>query len=115
MLCQNIIRHKRAVLSALISRVKTIYDPGSLAGEMDHLKKTFQKNGYSTMEIKCDLHPKQKHKTPETKTTSMAIIPYMQTISGKISRLPNRYNIKTIHWQVKKSNNLLRLARDNLG
>jgi hypothetical protein len=55
------------------------------------------------MEIKRALHPKNKHKTPETKPTSMAIMPYMQTISGKISRLLAKCNIKMIHQLVKKA------------
>jgi hypothetical protein len=45
----------------------------------------------------------------------MDIIPYMRTISGNISRLLAKYNIKTICWSVKKSNSLLRLAKDSLG
>jgi hypothetical protein len=45
------------------------------------------------MDIKCALHPRNKHKTPETKPTSMAKIPYM-----RISRLLAKYNIKTICW-----------------
>jgi hypothetical protein len=50
--------------------------------------------------------------TPESKPTSMATIPYMRIISGKISRLLAKYNIKMIRWPVKKSN---RSAKDNLG
>jgi hypothetical protein len=56
-----------------------------LEEEVEHLKKTFRKNGYSTMEMKSAIHLKNKHKTPETKPTSMAIIPEMWTVSGKIT------------------------------
>jgi hypothetical protein len=49
----------------------------------------------------------------KTKLTGMAIILYMQTISGKIGRLPAKYNIKIIHRPVKKSN-MLRSVKDNL-
>lgn len=43
---------KRIILFLLIGWAKTVCDPGSLEGVMDHLKKTFKKNGYSTMEYK---------------------------------------------------------------
>jgi hypothetical protein len=47
---------------------------------------------------KHTLQTKKKHKTPKTKPrTGMATVPYMQTISGKISRLLANYYIKTIH------------------
>lgn len=51
----------------------------------------------------------------ETKPADMAIMPHMQNISGKISRLLAKRNIKMIHHLVKKSSNLLRLAEDSLG
>jgi hypothetical protein len=108
MLSPIIIWHKnRAILSTLIDWAKTICDCGSLEGEMYHVIKTFLKNGYSTMEIQCALHPKKKHKTLKSKPTGMTIILYMQTVSGRISRLLAKYNIKTIHWPIKKSNNML--------
>jgi hypothetical protein len=39
----------------------------------------------------------------------------MQTVSEKIRRLLAKYNIKTVHQPVKKTNNTLRLVNDNLG
>jgi DNA-binding transcriptional MerR regulator len=54
---------------------------------MEHLKRTFRKNGYNTTQIKQALHQKNKHKTPQTKPANMAITPYMQNISGKINKL----------------------------
>jgi hypothetical protein len=64
---------KRAVLSTLINRARTFFGSGSL-GYMEHLKKIFRKNYRSKMETKRALHPKSKHKTPETKPKIMAII-----------------------------------------
>jgi hypothetical protein len=100
------LAQKKAVLSTLINRDRTICDSGSSEEEMEHPKKTFRKNGKRSMETKRALHPNNKHKTRETKPTTMAIIPCMRTISGKISRLPAKHNIKTIHRPVKKTNNL---------
>jgi hypothetical protein len=91
---------KRAVLSTLINRARTIFDSGSLE-YVEHPKKTFRKNCCSKMETKRAFHPKNKHKTPETKSTIIAIIQKMRTISGKISTLLAKY-IKTIHRPVKK-------------
>jgi hypothetical protein len=84
---------------------------------MQHLRNTFLKNSYSRTEIRCTLHPKEKKKsmTPKQKPTGMAIIPYMQMVSGKISRLLAKYNINIIHQLVKKTNNMLKPVKDNLG
>jgi hypothetical protein len=53
--------------------------------------------------------------TPEHKPTGTAIIPYMQTVSGKISRLLAKYNIKTVHQLARKTNTMLRQVKDSLG
>jgi hypothetical protein len=45
----------------------------------------------------------------------MARIPHIRNISGKIATLLAKHNIKMIHQLVKKSNDLLQLAKDNLG
>jgi hypothetical protein len=52
---------KRAVLSTLTNQARTTCDSGSLEGEMEHLKKNFQKNSYTTMEIERVLRSKNKH------------------------------------------------------
>jgi len=65
------------------------------------------------MEINNALHQKKKHKILEIKPTGMAMVPYMQIVCGNISRLLAKYNIKTIHQPVMKSNNMLRLAKVN--
>jgi hypothetical protein len=49
------------------------------------------------------------------KPSDMAIIPHVQMVSGKISRLQAKYNIKTIYQLANKSNNMLRSAKDKLG
>jgi hypothetical protein len=73
---------------------------------VDLLKETFQKIGYGTMEVQCTLHRCSCAHTKqilETKPAGMAVILYMQTVSGKIYRLLAKYNIKTIHQLVKKN------------
>lgn len=67
------------------------------------------------MEIQHALYQKRTHKTPKSKPTSTAIIQYMPTVSGRFSRFLAKYNIRTIHWPVKKNSKLLRLAKDDLG
>jgi hypothetical protein len=82
---------------------------------MHHLRNTFGRiNDHSMVEIHHAFHPR-KSMAPDHKPTCMAIISYMQTISGKISRLLAMYNIKTIHRLVKKTNNMRKPEKVNLG
>jgi hypothetical protein len=49
---------KRAVLSTLVRRAKTLCDPESLREEIKSLKDTFQRNRYSPKDIRRVVHPK---------------------------------------------------------
>jgi hypothetical protein len=51
----------------------------------------------------------------EEKPTSIAMLPYQQTIPNKISRLLAKYNIKTIHVPRNKNIHMLRPLKDDLG
>jgi hypothetical protein len=44
-----------------------------------------------------------------------AIISYNRLSLKEISRILAKYNVRTIHWPGKKTNNMLRLVRGNLG
>jgi hypothetical protein len=70
--------HKRAVLTTLIRRAKTLCDPDSLEKEIQHLRDIFQRNGYSKSEIKRALHPKPKNNKP----AGTAVLPYQQAVSN---------------------------------
>jgi hypothetical protein len=78
---------KRVVLNTLVRRVKTLCDPESLGGEIQHKKCTFQRNGYSNSDIRRALHPKQKPESKNDKPTGIAVLPYQQAVSNKVSRL----------------------------
>jgi NAD(P)H-nitrite reductase large subunit len=43
------------------------------------------------------------------------MLSYQLSVSNKISRLLNKYNIKTVHIAARKSMHLLGPAKDNLG
>jgi hypothetical protein len=49
------------------------------------------------------------------KPTGMAMLPYQRCVSNKISRLLNKYNIKTVHIPDKKNMHLLKPAKLKLG
>jgi hypothetical protein len=68
--------HKRAVLTTLIRRAKTLCHPDSLGKEIQHLRDTFQRNGYSKSEIRQALHPKQKPEPKNNKPAGIAVLPY---------------------------------------
>jgi hypothetical protein len=55
---------KQEVLTTLVQCAKTLCNPECLGGKIQHLKCTFQRNGYSKSNIRQALHPKQK---PESK------------------------------------------------
>jgi DNA-binding transcriptional MerR regulator len=102
------------VLRTLIQRSWTICKADSLDVEIEHLKKTFRQNGYSNQDIKQALHHKKKPQTQQETQTSVAMLPYQQTISNKISRLLDKYNINTVHVPAKKNIHLL-TCKDKLG
>jgi hypothetical protein len=106
---------KRTVLTTLIRRAKTLCDPDSLGKEIQHLRDTFQRNRYSKSEIRRALHPKLKPEQKNNKLTGIAVLPYQQAVSNKISRFITKYNIKTVHVPKKKNRQLLRTAKDDLG
>jgi hypothetical protein len=95
------------VLTTLIQRAWTICDADSLNMEIKHLKKIFRQNIYSNQDIKQGLQHKKKPQSQWEKPTSVAMLPYQQTISNKISRLLARHNIETVHIPAKKNIKLL--------
>jgi hypothetical protein len=93
---------------------KTICDTESIGEELQHLKKTFRKNGYSERDISLALNSKRKQKENNEKPTATALMPYQQSTSNKISRLLAKY-IRTIHVPAKKTCHMLRPVKDDPG
>jgi len=58
---------------------------------------TFQSNGYSTMDIHCTSHHRQKYQSPRKKPVSMVILTYMHSNPGNITSLLSKYNMEMIH------------------
>jgi hypothetical protein len=104
---------KGAVLSTLVNLARTICNTHSLE-EIQHLKKTCRRNGYSNHDINCAIYTREKHKTETKKPTSVALLPYEQATSNRISSLLAKYTTKTVHMSVRKTINTLRLVKDNL-
>jgi hypothetical protein len=80
----------------------TLCNPGRLREEIRHLKDTFQCNRHSLNDIRQAIHSKQKKELEKIKPKGIAVLPYQQTISNKIS-IP------------KKNIHMLRMVKDDLG
>jgi hypothetical protein len=91
-----------------------ICDTESLGEDLQHLKKTLRKNGYSERDISHALNSKIKQKGNKEKPTATALLPYQQSTSNKIRRLLAKYDIRTIHVPAKKTCHMLRPVKDDL-
>jgi hypothetical protein len=76
------------------------------------LKTSF--SGTDTVRRIRALHPKQKPQAKEEKPTGVAVLPYQQVITNKISRLLAKYNTRTFHVP-RKNIYMLRPVKDDLG
>jgi hypothetical protein len=110
---------KMSVLSTLIHRAISISDKDNLHKEICHLKKTFIQNGYNHRHIdkalKRAFGPTKASTKEKTTSTTRAFIPYVSTISGKISRILRKFDIDTIHLPPAKLKNQLVKAKDPIG
>ncbi|XP_071441632.1 uncharacterized protein [Hetaerina americana] len=110
---------RSAVLSSLLHRAKVISDQQSLPAELGHLKKTFRENGFSPREISMALKrafgEKRERREEERKPLANAFLPYISTVSGKISRILRNHNIRTVHLPPKKLRQVLVRAKDPAG
>jgi hypothetical protein len=104
------LAQKWAILTTLIWHARTLCDPDSLRKEIQHLRDIFQRNGYSKSQIRRALHPKQKPEPKNNKPAGIALLPYQQAVSNKISRLLTKYNIKMVHIPKKEK---LAIAQDH--
>jgi hypothetical protein len=83
--------------------------------ELQHLKRTFRKNGYSDHDINYALYTKNKQQKKTEEPTGIVMLPYQHATSNKISRVLGKYNMKTIHVPMKKTISTVRPLKDNLG
>ena len=108
---------RSAVLTTLFHRARSISDKSSLPSEIRFLKRTFVQNGYSghqiSMALKRTFQPRNILTEGEkVKPVAKACLPYVSTISGKISRILKRHNIETIHVPPVKLREQLVKAKD---
>jgi hypothetical protein len=87
----------------------------SLEGEIHHLKCIFQQNGYGKDHVSRALHPKQNRKLKDKKPIRIARLPHNKSYSNKISRLLAKFNIRTVHIPLKKTIQVLRSVKHDLG
>jgi hypothetical protein len=110
---------KNSVLCTLIHRAKSIADEENFPKEIRRLKKTFAQNGYSKQQInvalKRTLRPKISTPREDADPVAKAVLPYVSTVSGKISRILRRFNIATIHRPAIKLRQLLVHPKDPVG
>jgi hypothetical protein len=90
-------------------------DLGSLRGEIQHLKCTFQQNVCSKSDIRWALLPKQKPESKSENFMGIAVLPYQQAIFNRIGRLLAKYKIRMVHIPKKKNIHMLRPVKDDLG
>jgi hypothetical protein len=110
---------RRGVISTLLHRARSIANEESLPAEINHLKTTFRQNGYSekdiTSALKRTFSDRKDAPVDDNKPIANACLPYVSTISGKISRILGKYNIRTIHKPPQKLRNKLVRVKDDLG
>ncbi|XP_071453466.1 uncharacterized protein [Hetaerina americana] len=109
-----------AVLSSLTHRAKAVADKESLPADIKHLKKTFLQNGYGERQIllalrRAEEEGRRRVEGTDKKPLATACLPYVSTVSGKISRILRRFNIATIHVTPAKIRHQLVNVRDPIG
>jgi hypothetical protein len=79
-----------------------------LHGELEYLRTTFRKNGYSDRQIRRALNPPVRVASTPEKPDSVAFLPYVDTTFNRIIRLLSRHNIKSVGLPPKKIPGFLR-------
>lgn len=87
--------HKRAVLSTLAHRERMITEKDHLPAEINHLRRTLLKDGYTAAEISRSLHGSGRKQDAQSKG-KRANIPYAGKSSARISRILAKHGIKSV-------------------
>lgn len=109
---------RNSVLNTLVHRARSICDKESLPGELQHLKDTFKKNGYSENQIRRALKNDQKKKEErpeEDEAMGCAFLPYVGPPTAKIARILKKHKVKTVFRTAGKIKDLLGSTKDPLG
>jgi hypothetical protein len=107
--------NKKAVVSTLVPRGRSLCDQESLHGELEFLRTTFRQNGYSDRQMRRALNPPVRVTLTPEKPASVAFLPYVSTTFNRIRRLLSRHKIKFVGLPPKKIPSFLRPVKDDLG
>ncbi|XP_060519135.1 uncharacterized protein LOC132697596 [Cylas formicarius] len=80
---------KYGVIRTLTERARRICEPENLQMEFEHLKTTFQRNGYNKREIERSMNsrPSRSRDTEQRPFTSHAYLPYIPSVTNRIGRV----------------------------
>jgi hypothetical protein len=110
-------QHKVSCLNTLINRIDTHCNTTETKkNELEHLQKTFQKNGYPKNFIKSIYKRRHKTQTTQTKTdeatTKRISLPYINQISEMTARILKKHNLDVAHKPVNKLKTLFNKHKD---
>jgi hypothetical protein len=93
------MKTKAGIVKCLANRARNICNDARLQQELDHLKTTFQKNGYPAKFTEKAMHankqPRGETQKPKPKKT--VSLPYIPGISEKLGRICSNYNIRAVY------------------
>jgi hypothetical protein len=113
---------KKAVISSLVNRAFKISDSEHLKQELSHVKDTLLRNGYYSQEIEKTIkRTKLKQENfqgnkdnSEQERKTIAILPYVSSISNRIGRVLKRFGINPTYKPLTKTRSHLRPIKDKL-
>ena len=109
------LTNDKPVLAFLIHRAKALCEQDSLTQELEFLTTVFKDNGYSHQQIRRAMKPVTRTAKTDDKPTSTAYIPYTQTTFGRLSRMLDKHNIKSVTLPPRKIISHLPPVKDALG
>ena len=111
---------KQAVISTLLHRALEISDGRNRKEEISHVYQTLKNNGYKNNNIKKTLQKelgkrKKKADREDNEDKHYAVLPFVNGIHNKLSKIFKTYNIQCRFIPNKKIKNILRTPKDRLG
>jgi hypothetical protein len=73
-----------------------------LSDEIQHLRKTFRQKGYNATAFSRAINKKHMTTTEKQRSIGVGPLPFQQSTSYKISRLLQKFNMKTVNMPAKK-------------
>ncbi|KAL0270784.1 UNVERIFIED_CONTAM: hypothetical protein PYX00_008078 [Menopon gallinae] len=109
---------KRAVISTLVHRSKTLSGPDTLASELKHLAHALSANGYHHKLFREALHPKTptppQDKPHHDNPSGRILLPFIPGTTDRIGKILRKANINTFYTPTTKISQLLRNPKDPL-